>query len=1531
MTLKTMLAAAAVTIGMLAHGEVTLPNGTSFEGLTAGASVGKAELDAAETAGAVWTVPTNLTVTAYATGGETPITGDARPAQFTTAGQENYLGIKTTLGDYVSRALPESVSVTDGFYVDTLVKFTAADEDIEVPSDAKIGVWIKTNEDETENYLMVSAGPVVDNKATIYNCGSVSDVDAWKRLTIKALYNTTDDKLAFVVFVDGAAIGCDEAKTAFQGQTLTPNAQKFATNGNLFPSIVDSDLLSEIAISGQGGIDDISFTDVAPSFAEDYEFITVEYSMAKIDKLYIGDPEGDYQTFTASPASVEKADGLKYWYDAKDGFISLPASAAVDLEKDITIDDPAAAAFAVGTTDYATWAEAVAAASTEDAVITLKADYTMNELDLAASINNVNGVTTIDLNGKTLTGCVNFETELTIVDNGVTGKIVPAEEGDGNVIVCMVEEDAPSLTIVEGTFDGALALTDYPVIIGGKFYEETKSVDGFPYTETNPWTVEDKTYEAVWSDVDNYWTVQEVVATEAEVTIDAGDNLTLTVVDGDGKTINSKDKVAVDTVLTITAVADTDYELKTLTVNGADFTSGNTYTVKAEDVEGGVEIAATAEAIPYVAQVGTTKFETAAAALAKVQELEQNPDNFPIVVKALVDDLQVTDGGSQTITLAKDETITITADGWEFSGELKGTVTLAPGKSIKVKGTTEGISVPAGYGLKATPDGDYTVYTAFLAAAEIDGKMFETIPAALEAAEDGETVTFLTDVAYENKLAKQTTKAAVVDFNGHAVAIDGAIVCTADTDFVIKNGDYVQPKAGSSATDATYLFAVKAGYDLTFTNMIFHGTVGVIKGGAARDVTIVDCTFKDDLQNNGNPRAESGNSFVSYCVNLYANCCGRCFLVGNKFYQKRRASIATDGSDNVVYVYDNDFYGLRNNNTDSELAYRFPTIQGNDFAEIYYENNRLHGEFLQSCVAVYMTDSKLVVRGNTFDSTQNYIWTMKNNGITPTVYFGGNVYENPNINKTRGIYKTELSYDNYPANVDGNELSLPAAYDSFYAWAKSADNGKVFVKDAFAADLSAAAVDDQVIAQPFAALTGLGTGLALQNATGKVNDYTVIDKPTAVTFTVNFDANIAAATYSIDGADAQAIADGGTIADVAPGSVVTFAVTETTKEGCMVAATATGNVTQDGLAFTVAQDLTNPAVTINLTATQAFALAIPLESGETVKCATPADAWLYATNGTHYVKFLQTIKSSTMVLNVMSGDTALIDLNGCDSLYRAKSGFMTVADVADKPYKAYTAYANLAAAWAAGKSAVKYRFSTTVDASAITLGADGAVLEGEFSINTENKVEGGFKENTEPKLGENYEKTSDWGMIDRAAFKFAAAATSTDPVPPPAEDTPEAVAAALATKGITAADVTSKADLVALNAMLTAAGVTDAATLSEGAKAALNSSFLMKDIAAGKIFEAEPTITIEKIEATETAGTFEFTVAVKEGATLVQLQQAGAEALADKVLVGNKVDAISSKVVAKDLTVKSVADGKAVFDIAYGDGAAGFMKIKVTK
>ena len=671
MTLKTMLAAAAVTIGMLAHG--ALPSGTSFETLSADASVGKAALEAADE-GATWTLPAEQKVTAW--GDE--IYPATRPKQFVDVGTgtDNYLGIKTTLGEYVKRTIDQQTIGDGGLYVDTLVKFTAADEDIAVPSDAKIGVWVKTNEEETENRLMISAGPWNDGAATVYDCGTLSDADAWKRLTVKALYNIDGNgALGFVVYVDGEARDSAAAKTAFAGKTLTPNAAKFAINGNLFPSIVDSNKLSEIAVSGQGGIDDISFTDVAPDFAKDYEFITLKFDPEKIAKLYVTDGETT-QEFTSSPANYEiKGETAKfYYYDAQPGYISVSSDKAIAIEgTEVKITDVAAAAFSIGSTSYATWAAAVGALSGE-ATITLVADYTMTADDLKASINNT-GLTTLDLNGKTLTGCVNFASALAVTDSTETklGKMVPGE--DGVVIQEPAEyEEAPDLLIQAGTFDGQLS-SSACTVVGGKFYDEAGET--FGYAETNPWTVEGVgSFQAVWAA--NYWTVQEAAPTTAQVTISA-ENVTVTVMAGETP-VKTGVAVAVGTVLTITATPATDYELATLTVKGEVFTSGSTYTVVEGDAGNTIAIEATATAIPTF----TVTFST-----NKVTVAEETLNGVLRGTALAKDQIPAFAGGAWDVDPVGAEIVCDT----NFNYTIQSTVDpVVPGEEIKTDKTPEAIN-----------------------------------------------------------------------------------------------------------------------------------------------------------------------------------------------------------------------------------------------------------------------------------------------------------------------------------------------------------------------------------------------------------------------------------------------------------------------------------------------------------------------------------------------------------------------------------------------------------------------------------------------------------------------------------------------------------------------------------------------------------------------------------------------------------------------------------------------------------------------
>lgn len=805
MTIKTMLAAAAATIGMFAHG--ALPSGTSFETLDAGASVNKAALEAADE-GATWTLPADQTVTTW--GDE--LKPATRPQQFVDdrVTQSKYLAIKTTLGEYVSRNVGEQ-TIGNGLYVDTLVKFTAADEDIAVPSDAKIGVWVKTNEEETENRLMISAGPWNDGAATVYDCGVLSAADAWKRLTVKAIYNIDGEgSLGFVVYVDGIVVGSDEATKVFDITSLTPNAAKFAINGNLFPSIASkATKLSEIAVSGQGGIDDISFTATAPDFAKDFEFITLTFDTAKIAKLYVTDAEGNLQEFTSSPANYEIIKGetaKSYYYDAQPGYISVSSDKAIAIEgTEVKITDVATEAFTIGSTSYGTWADAVGALSGE-ATITLVDDYTMTADDLKAKINNT-AATKLDLNGKTLTGCVNYLTAIAVTDltDGKQGKIVPA---DGTVLAFVGEENEPAILIDAGTFDGALGLAAaFPVITGGKFYEAEKSPDGFPYAEANSWTVADKTYEAVWSDETHYWTVQEAAPTTAEVTINEGANVTVTVMAGE-KSVASGDSVEVGTVLTITATPAKDYELATLTVKGEAFTSGSTYTVVEGDAGNTIAIAATATAIPYVAQIGENKYLTFAAAFEAAADGDTITllDNATTdVIKKFKNNLTINLGGfTLTADLADDSKYI-----FQILKDLN--VTFKNGKIAVAAAKTSLTTVFQNYA-------NLTVENVEIDAANLTGSNAYWNCAAVFAIMNGNVqITGNTSIKNNNGYAISIGNHAG-DYPSRAVTIN--TTGTLDGDFLFAGGT-VTYTAGSFASDAKYYYglAVQATNDVgTVTN-----------------------------------------------------------------------------------------------------------------------------------------------------------------------------------------------------------------------------------------------------------------------------------------------------------------------------------------------------------------------------------------------------------------------------------------------------------------------------------------------------------------------------------------------------------------------------------------------------------------------------------------------------------------------------------------------------------------------------------------
>ena len=226
--LMTLLSAATVAIGLYAT-----DTGTSFEGATPGDfDITEADDLLGGGGSGYWETNANSTVELKVKEGSSigrtekaPTGEDAFPQQFADSADEQYLHIASTFGSplkrYVTNSDPRgSVSfATDPYYFDSLVKFTAFEDDplttavTNELNGAKIAVWIQTNADETQTNLYVRAGKFVngDVVAQTYDCGAFRDTEnynGWHRLTIKAIgniYTGADPVPGFAVFIDNQA------------------------------------------------------------------------------------------------------------------------------------------------------------------------------------------------------------------------------------------------------------------------------------------------------------------------------------------------------------------------------------------------------------------------------------------------------------------------------------------------------------------------------------------------------------------------------------------------------------------------------------------------------------------------------------------------------------------------------------------------------------------------------------------------------------------------------------------------------------------------------------------------------------------------------------------------------------------------------------------------------------------------------------------------------------------------------------------------------------------------------------------------------------------------------------------------------------------------------------------------------------------------------------------------------------------------------------------------------------------------------
>ena len=452
--LLIMTGVAAFALGAFAA--IELPNGTGFDGATPYDSY--------------WVVPSD--VEAAATPYESGEALEVRPAYF-SGDNVNYLGIESAsttspLTRYIGTLQDqESEAIGNGLYLDTLVQFTVSTETMGASegSNAKLAIWAQTS-DETPavTNFVVQAGYITAGDVEAHNYAMTAPADfdytAWHRLTVKAIANidanaTTESThvVGFVVFVDGTALTrANSAAIGDEGYVPTLNtvAGKFAAA--VLPSMIHTGntktTLQAVSFSGNGKIDDVSFTDVAPEFAADATVYTVTWgegiagvscggtAIVKGDENTL--PTGSFdlvvtldsgyalRTPVASGCTVT-ANGNTFTVSGATPGASIEFTAFLPKASVVVGSD---------TTYYDSLTDAFDAAKTTGGTITLSDTAVLTK---ALSLQSEKEVT-IDLNGQTITGAAGqpvftIEAGSLIVTNSVAAVGAVTAGTEGQVLV----------------------------------------------------------------------------------------------------------------------------------------------------------------------------------------------------------------------------------------------------------------------------------------------------------------------------------------------------------------------------------------------------------------------------------------------------------------------------------------------------------------------------------------------------------------------------------------------------------------------------------------------------------------------------------------------------------------------------------------------------------------------------------------------------------------------------------------------------------------------------------------------------------------------------------------------------------------------------------------------------------------------------------------------------------------------------------------------------------------------------------------
>lgn len=500
MTVMASAATALFAIGAVNGDEVVpLLNATSFELLNAGDPLDVEKADNGQVGDTFWamdTIPINDNGTVVS---NEAANASSRPDYFENATTNRTLHLDTSTALY--RTVKPNATTNDaagkvcwkdktgeaiggGIYLDTLVKFTAADDvfgDDALAAGDKIAISYVEQSDEVADPItnfVIRAGYIGENEITAKNYeaklvlpnDAEFDKDSWHRLTVRTIQSIdaeTGGNVGFVVYVDKVPLVYAKAKETIGDNVKLVGVAAMLGN-SVFPSAVASGgnggtTITAASFSGTGAIDDVVFTKKMPNFiaassavpvsitlGTGVTGVTVTVGQETINPVddeatplvfnlpagttsfslgyELGDGFADFEA-ESDDATFEYTSGSQQEGTVSFGGVSLAFSVKASRNNFTYLDDNDVLQSAVTLTDAIKYVK-------DGGTIKLAYDYKVADFESFSAdheeryVIDEKGIT-LDLNGKTLDGGENDDYALffvggtmTVIDSATGGKII---------------------------------------------------------------------------------------------------------------------------------------------------------------------------------------------------------------------------------------------------------------------------------------------------------------------------------------------------------------------------------------------------------------------------------------------------------------------------------------------------------------------------------------------------------------------------------------------------------------------------------------------------------------------------------------------------------------------------------------------------------------------------------------------------------------------------------------------------------------------------------------------------------------------------------------------------------------------------------------------------------------------------------------------------------------------------------------------------------------------------------------------------